>query len=708
MIRYPGPGCLVEFMQGNRAQQAMILDEQSGQMRLYTISRREVRLPANRLLPWFGPRFEAFSSKQEIQSILELSHAKREALMQKIDPVYLWELAKDEITQASARWFAELIWQEPDFDQVSACGQALLDCKTHFKFHGFDFELLAEDKVKAKLRENQLAQERAEVLCAGRVLLPVLWEAFRKNQIPLPQEELAKHLAGISAEQQSRLESLLRTRLGEPDDHESSVLWRELSKPLPDNPHLPLNLLEAWGKIPAHYNFGLDRIGYRTDPDWFAPYVGQIENVLNSAQVAAEPFLDLPFISVDTRETEDFDDAFHLERDCCGNYLLYIAIACPAFNWPWSSELDKAVLRRASSIYLPESNLHMLPEPLGVQGLSLNAQKIRRVMLGCFKLSPAGEIIDFSLDLRRIKVDANLIYEDCEAVLDQGVVFEPDGRGKPNAAPAYADMLQEAYRLALCLQNRRVERGAVIIIRPEPKISLHNCNECGSGAVRVEISSMPPSDKAQMMVGEFMVLLNGAVAQKSLDWGLPLIYRTQHVALPKDYAGIWTRPEEIARVVKSLPPASLDSVPRPHTGLGLTAYATISSPLRRYVDLFNQGQILQYLSCGKPLFDKAELSGMLPLISARSDSAAQIQKQRPRYWKLVYFKQNGDKKWYDATIADENDLFVTVSLFNEAFLLRGKRQLFSDKAMPGQSCAVRIGKVHPLDNEIQIVAVEEY
>ena len=118
--------------------------------------------------------------------------------------------------------------------------------------------------------------------------------------------------------------------------------------------------------------------------------------------------------------------------------------------------------------------------------------------------------------------------------------------------------------------------------------------------------------------------------------------------------------------------------------------------------------MLHYLTRGSPLFSSEELAAMLPLISARSDSVGLIQKHRPRYWKLLYFKQNGDKKWYEATVADENDLFVTVNLAEAALQLRAKRQMFGEKAMPGQTCQVRIGKVHPLNNEIQIVAVEEY
>ena len=118
--------------------------------------------------------------------------------------------------------------------------------------------------------------------------------------------------------------------------------------------------------------------------------------------------------------------------------------------------------------------------------------------------------------------------------------------------------------------------------------------------------------------------------------------------------------------------------------------------------------MLSHLQSGVPLFSQDELSGMLPLIAARSDAVSSVQKQRPRYWKLVYFKQQGDKRWYEAVISDENDVFAIVSLQNEAIQLRAKRAIFGEKAMPGQLCRVRIGKVHPLNNEIQLMAVEEY
>ena len=703
MIRFPGPGCVVEFIQGNRAQQAIVLEEQSGTLRLYTLSRREVRMPASRILPWFGPSNPLPESKQDLHSALEATRLRREALSAEIDPVYLWNIAHEEITHASARWFAELLWQEPDLDQVAACGHALLECKTHFKFNPPDFDVLSEEKAAVRLHEAERTEKRNAVLAAGRTLFPLLFEAHQKNQIP------AKALLPeLEPELENQLETLPHTRLANPDEHETSLLWREFSKNLPDNPHIPLFLLEAWGKVPPHYNFSLDRIGYQPGKDWFKEFEAQIEEILHSARGEGTEFIDLPFISVDTPETEDLDDAFHLEKDADANYILQLAIACPAVAWPWGSELDKTVLRRASSLYLPEGSLHMMPEPLGVDGMSLAAGKERQAMLARFKISPEGEICEFDVSLKRITVQANLFYEDCEAFIDCEFVEKEAANAKPNPAAPYAGMLNQAYELAQVMQAKRIEQGAVIIKRPEPLLILHHNPEQGKDPVRVELLNPPAADKTQVMIGEFMVLLNATIAQKAEEWALPLIYRTQHVALPKEYAGIWEAPEDIARVVKSLPPASIDQFPRPHAGLGIPAYATVSSPLRRYTDLFNQGQVLSHLQSGVPLFSQGELSGMLPLIAARSDAASSVQKQRPRYWKLVYFKQQGDKRWYEAVISDENDVFAIVSLQNEAIQLRAKRAIFGEKAMPGQLCRVRIGKVHPLNNEIQLMAVEEY
>ena len=54
-VRYPGPGCLVEFMQGNTPAQAVVIEEQAGPLRLYGINHRASTLLSTRLLPWSRP-----------------------------------------------------------------------------------------------------------------------------------------------------------------------------------------------------------------------------------------------------------------------------------------------------------------------------------------------------------------------------------------------------------------------------------------------------------------------------------------------------------------------------------------------------------------------------------------------------------------------------------------------------------------------------
>ena len=179
------------------------------------------------------------------------------------------------------------------------------------------------------------------------------------------------------------------------------------------------------------------------------------------------------------------------------------------------------------------------------------------------------------------------------------------------------------------------------------------------------------------------------------------------MALPREFAGVWTEPHDISRVVRALPPASLESAPRRHAGLGLTAYATLSSPIRRYVDLLNQGQLISFLRDGIPRLNAEALAALLPMVSTRLDAAAQVQRFRPRYWKLLFFRQQGDKKWWDAVVAEENEAFATISLPWAQLMVRGRRRQFDEKTYAGMHVQVRLGKVQPLLNEIQVVEVRE-
>ena len=108
-VKYPGPGCMVEFMQGNSPMQALVLEEQGGRLRLYAINRRESSMPASRLLPWSGPHAGAGLSRQRMDDILEEHKKRRAVLAAEVSPLEVWELIQGEVDKASAEWMAGLV-----------------------------------------------------------------------------------------------------------------------------------------------------------------------------------------------------------------------------------------------------------------------------------------------------------------------------------------------------------------------------------------------------------------------------------------------------------------------------------------------------------------------------------------------------------------------------------------------------------------------
>lgn len=697
LVQYPTVGCVVEFMLGNKAHPAFVLEEQKDSLRVWTVNRREMRLARNRVLPWSGPHYNAMPDRQGIQHILEERQERRRALEQGIDPMQLWEMAEGDVTKAAVQWFAELLWGEPGVDEVAAVGRALLECKVNFRFIPPDFEIFSRPEVETRKAAQAATELRERLISGGREFIQALWEKYsnrRKNGLP-----------DISPDTGSRLENMLRARLVDPEDHDSASLWAELGKGLPDLPHMPLFLLQAWGKLPPHYNYLLDRAGYDADPAWGAAHAEEIAAVCEAVRFCERleaPGADLApqvvftpeaFFTMDAASTQDIDDACHFAQRPDSGYSIRLAFACPALAWPFGSDLDKAVLHRASSIYLPEATLHMLPLPLGTEVYSLKAGATRPALLLSLELDPDGEVESAEFSLSCVQIEANLSYEGCEAALK--------GEETPLAEPArpYLAMLQAGASLAGKLKQRRIKNGAVIIERNDPEIVLR-----GTGAeTEVEVRPAPENALTQDIVGELMLLANSVAAGWAAARGVPLIHRTQDVAVPPEYYGIWKEPHEIARVVKVLPQAVLSVAPRPHVGVGSPAYATITSPLRRYCDLVNEAQMLSFLKNGAPLYTAEQLNHLTGQLAAKLDAVSPVQRFRPRYWKLLFLKQQGDRVWHEAVITEETDTAVFLSLPLTQIILRGKRALFGDRAAPGQRCFVRVGKINPVSNDIQVL-----
>jgi len=696
------PGAVVEFLQDNEAHLAWVLEESSGRLRLLTRTKREVKLPEARLLPWSGPEFAPGATREEIGHKLDDIEARRRGIMAGVNAVELWEMAQGELTQAPAEWFAQLLWTDPGVDEVAGLGRALLAAKAHFKFQPPDFEIHPADKVEARLVREQEDKDREAVASAGHAVFSALWARIKSGQPPLAPHMVLREAEGLDPEVEARLRAMLlaqvakKTSGGPGGEYDAlSKLWENLKKPLPikgEAPHLALQLAQAWGVLPPHHNHMLDEVGYAWGDGWSQDFADEIaEQKTRFAQLAADAQVDpTPYVSIDAATTRDIDDAFFVAEttlpDGNAGYSCCVTLARPGVTWDFGAPLDREVFSRATSLYLPEGSGHMMPEELGTGLYSLTADGPKPALVAEFLLNQRAEIVETRPRLSWVRIARNIAYPDAQAAIDSD--SDPQ--------------LSLAMRVARELFARRLERGAVVIDKPEPQVVL-----TGDAAnVTVDIALRETSPDAELLVSEFMILANSGVALWAREHGVPLLCRTQDIALPKEATGVFNDAVDIFRVVKLLAPPALECQPRRHAALACEAYATLTSPIRRYVDFLNMAQVQSFLETGAPRLDKAGLEAIIPHLSARTQEVGQVQRFRPRYWKLVYLSQH-KREPFPAVVVEDAGPYPTLSLPDLQITTRVPRNMLGDRVQPGMRFDLFFGRIDALTNELKVVEARE-
>ncbi len=664
------PGCIVEFMHGDQPQLAWVLENSSGKCRALTINKREVKLAQARILPWIGPCMSADASRQEMLDALNEHHAKRGKLQASMEIMDIWELAQGELTSADVNWFASLVWDNPGPDKQAAMGRALLGAKTHFKFRPPKFDIHSEETVQLRLAQQADEKARGEVISAGNELFRELWTRKAPPSAMPMQEEVCE-----------RLKALLMAQIAGNGDEKSNRLWAACRKGLPEHPHLALVLARLWHIVSPHHNHLLDEAGYEFDDQvWTAPFAADIQAHLDGFDKLIQEPEETPFLSIDAATTRDIDDAFYIEKTANG-YKLAIALAHPGLTWEFGSALDQAVLNRATSLYLPEGTSHMLPETLGIGRYSLTQGEPRPALVADFELDEQGQTLSVAPRLAWVRIEKNITYDEAEAAIEAG------GDGPIPLAQA----------LAVQLFARRLKNGASFIDRPDMEVELHETDS----DIQVTVYQKQGSPKSSQLVSEFMILATSELALWARDNDVPLLHRTQDIALPSEAQGVFSKPEEIFRVVKLLAPAILEAKPRRHAALAVDAYAPVTSPIRRYTDLLNAGQIQSFLETSTPRLDAQELKKLAPILSSRLGTAGRVQRFRPRYWKLLYLAQN-KKQSFEAVVIEENGAYPSLAILAIQVNVRVPKKLLGDKIFAGQLFSLRLGRVDPLLNELKI------
>ena len=186
------------------------------------------------------------------------------------------------------------------------------------------------------------------------------------------------------------------------------------------------------------------------------------------------------------------------------------------------------------------------------------------------------------------------------------------------------DLITTLYKIATQIREKRLKAGAVQITLPEVNIWVEENNE-------IRYLKIDRENPSRMLVSEMMILANTLMAKFLVSNNMPAVFRSQNEPSKRLFNGIETSLMLNFMQIKHLSRAIIGTKPYAHSGLGVKAYVTATSPIRRYHDLLTQRQIKAILGYEKGYL-KDELDYILQTISLNIANAGKVQYMRKRYW----------------------------------------------------------------------------
>jgi len=395
----------------------------------------------------------------------------------------------------------------------------------------------------------------------------------------------------------------------------------------------PLELLKAAGAITSPYQFHWRRFlfeNFSKGTGFPALAPPAIKENLPVAAVKA--------FSIDDSATTEIDDALSVQGIGSGTVVFGIHIAAPGLAFAPETPIDKVARERLSTVYMPGHKLTMLPDDV-VQAYTLvEGRECPAVSLYVRFDEATLEVLGTETRLERVPIAANLRHDKLDAV-----VTEASLTGEAPADYAFATELAFAHRLARHLKaQREVVRGKPENFnRPDYNFRLEREDgvEAGEpqGNERVTITTRQRGSALDLIVAEAMILANSRWGAWLNECGVPGIYRSQASMAP----GVKVR---------------MGVKPAPHAGMGVAQYTWATSPLRRYVDLVNQWQIIACARHGRtaalaaPFKPKdVQLFSIISAFDAAYSAYNAFQSGIERYWTLLWLAQT-DTTELDAVV----------------------------------------------------------
>lgn len=449
------------------------------------------------------------------------------------------------------------------------------------------------------------------------ILKRALEAVEKRRQLEIRRKEMSQQMInGTLPEEISRktFELLLR-----PD--KNGIEWKALNDASAETRQSPLRLLMQLGAIRSAWHWHVESFHLENFPKGRGFPAALPEPAVTDMDL---PLADVEAFSIDDSSTNEVDDAASVTNLGEGKTRIGIHIAAPGLVIARDSEVDKIARARMSTVYAPGLKTTMLP-PQWIQSISLDAgNAVPCVSLYVTVDNETMSVVTTETRIERIKVAANLRYDEFPEVVSEEAIVNG------TLTIPYAQEITFLWRFAKARQaEREIVRG-----KPEVKGRVDWYIELeGEGEdARVKVKGRARGEPIDLLIAELMIFANST-------WGLWL---EEH-----GVAGIY-RSQRMGRV-------RMSTSPGPHDGLGVLRYAWSSSPLRRYVDLVNQRQIISAVLGRTPAYmgNDSDFFTIVSQFESIYEAYNEFQRRMERYWSLRWIEQEGYKEIV-ATVVKED------------------------------------------------------
>ncbi len=658
-------GKIGEYIEHGKFICAMVMEDTGKRLRLLNQNGREVSLAHSRLVHLSRATHPHRLSREELLRDLKEVAERRREMMAPVDLAAIWELASDGPEGLFDPVFlAGLAFgEDADDDHVAAFLRCIFVDRLYFKYREGRI-VVHEPEVVAQLRlQHEREQQKEALLANGSRGLREIWDGDR----------------GAAWPERDACLDLVRDYYLHGNDAPESATARELLKRAElTRPHDPFFLMVKAGLWGKNENLALLRAGL---PVAFSK-AAMAEAATFAAPTVTELLVDrrrdftgLRLLTIDGAGTRDYDDALHIEKRG-DDFLVGIHIADVARYVRPDGPLFAEAAARVTSLYFPEQQVPMLPAVLSEDICSLVAGQPRAAMSFLVLLSAEGEVLDFDLVASVVTVKRRLSYDEAEGLLESD------------------EELRQLAMLSRKLQQRRVEAGALLL--PIPDVNVRVAPD--GNTVAVELAEVDTGSRT--LVAEFMVLANTLGAQFVAEREVPGLYRCQEPPRKRLFSTPQTDLFLNYRQRRQLSPGQLLTKPKAHSGVGVVQYTTVTSPIRRLLDLVMQQQIKHLLAGKGALYRREALNDLAATILTTQGRINLVRQQRHRYWLLKYLEMREGER-LDALVLERGPKRVQVVLTDcllESDLPAGG----GGGASPGEVVGVRVERVNALDNLLRL------